>query len=93
MNDGSLSITDADDAATLSIINNTASTVGVGAAGGVNVLSSTSLTTGDLLELQLTEGTLNGGYYLSAWDVTGSASVFSIGEDGNTTIAGADHRR
>ena len=87
VSDGSLSITDDDDAAsTLSVTNNAATTTGVGAAGGVNVLSSTTLSTGDLLELQLTESALTTGNYLTAWDVTAGASVFEIGEDGILTV-------
>jgi hypothetical protein len=89
ISDGSLAVTDDDNAASFTTTNNTATTVGAAAAGGVNVLSSTSLTTGDLLELQLTEAALTTGAYLRAWDVTGGASVFSVGEDGLTTIAGA----
>ncbi len=89
MSDGSLTMVDADNAATLSITNNTATTIGAAASGGVATLISTSLTTGALLNLELTEGTLNGGWYLRAWDATGGAAVFSVGEDGLTTIAGA----
>lgn len=73
----------------LLITNNTASTWGFGAASaGVAVIRSTSLTTGTLLKLQLTEGTLNGGYYLELYDVTAGSAVLTIGEDGVTTIAG-----
>lgn len=74
----------------VTVINNTVTTYGNASADtGVFVIKSTSLTTGTLLKLQLTEGTLNGGWYLNCYDVTGTASVFSIGEDGLTTIAGA----
>lgn len=78
-------------AASLLVTNNTVTTYGAGpvASAGVAVIRSTSLTTGTLLKLQLTEGTLNGGYYLDCYDVTGSAVVFKIGEDGATTILGA----
>jgi len=77
--------------ASLLVTNNTATTYGAGpaASAGVAVIRSTSLTTGTLLKLQLTEGTLNGGFYLDCYDVTGSAVVFSVGENGVTTIAGA----
>src|SRR3989344_2032710 len=86
VSNGSLSVTDNDnDAASFSVTNNTADTFGAAVAGGVNVLSSTSLTTGDLLELRLTEGTLTTGNYLTAWDVTAGAVVFEIGEDGIVT--------
>lgn len=76
-------------AASLAVVNNTATTLGNGAALGVARIASTSLTTGSLLHLELTEGTLNGGHYLKAWDVTGGATVFSVGEDGAVVIAGA----
>lgn len=75
---------------TLLLTNNTATTFGSGgASAGVVVVRSTSLTTGTLVRLQLTEGTLNGGYYLDAFDATGATTVFSVGEDGATVIAGA----
>jgi len=86
--DASLLLTDADNAETVTIINNTATTIGASATAGVVQIESTSLTTGALLNLQLTEGTLNGGWYLRAWDVTAGAAVFSIAENGSTTIAG-----
>lgn len=74
----------------LVVTDNTVTTFGADAnSAGVAVLRSTSLTTGSLLQLQLAEGTLNGGFYLTARDSTGSANVFTIGEDGATVIAGA----
>lgn len=88
MSDASLAITDADNAETVTIINNTATTIGAAASAAIVQLESTSLTTGALLGLQLTEGTLNGGSYLRAWDATGGAAVFTVAEDGVTTIAG-----
>jgi hypothetical protein len=87
--DASLSITDADNAESFGVVNNTATTIGAAAATGLVQFSSTSLTTGTLLHLELTEGTLNGGHYLKAWDVTAGATVFSVGEDGATVIAGS----
>jgi hypothetical protein len=76
--------------ATVLVTNNTASTFGADAdSAGVCVIRSTSLTTGSLLKLQLTEGTLNGGFYLCARDVTAGANIFTIGEDGAHVIAGA----
>lgn len=76
-------------AATLLVTNNTATTYGSGGTStGVVLLRSTSLTTGTLLRLQLTEGTLNGGFYLDAWDVTGGAAVFSVAEDGVVVVGG-----
>ena len=89
MSDGSLSLTDADNAESVTVINNTATTIGASASAGVVQLESTSLTTGALLNLQLTEGTLAGGSYVRAWDVTGGTEVFSVGENGLATIAGS----
>jgi hypothetical protein len=74
---------------TLLITNNTATTFGANAdSSGVVVIRSSSLTTGSLLQLQTTEATLNGGFYLTARDVTGPANVFTIGEDGVVVMAG-----
>lgn len=85
---GNVAIVDDQNAASLKVTNNTATTVGASAATGVVEFASTSLTTGTLLHLELTEGTLNGGHYMKAWDITAGAAVFSIAEDGVTTIAG-----
>lgn len=76
--------------ASLRVTNNTATTFGADAnSSGVAVFRSTSLTTGSLLQLQLTEGTLNGGFYLTCRDVTAGANVMTLGEDGAVAIAGA----
>lgn len=74
----------------LRVTNNTVTTYGAAAASaGVVVFRSTSLTTGDLLRLQLTEANLTTGNYLNCYDATGTESVFEIGENGVTTILGA----
>ena len=88
LSDGSLLVTDADNAQSFGVVNNTVTTHGAAAADGVVQFSSTSLTTGTLLHLELTEGTLNGGFYLKAWDVTAGAAVFTIGENGDVAITG-----
>jgi hypothetical protein len=86
---GSLTMADNDnDAASFQLTNDTATTTGAVASLGVMNLISTSLTTGVLLNLQLTEGTLAGGYYLRAWDATGAGAVFSVGENGVITVGG-----
>ncbi|MHA2426592.1 MAG: hypothetical protein ACXADB_00930 [Candidatus Hermodarchaeia archaeon] len=78
MNDGSLSITDADDAATLSIINNTASTVGVGAnTTGIIDFASTSLTTGNLLNLEA--NALTSGVALNVGSTTTDTTAITSG--------------
>ena len=85
---GSLTMTDDDNAASLSLTNNTATTIGAAVSGGVSTLISTSLTTGTLLNLELTEGTLTTGRYLKCWDVTGAVEVAAIEEDGELFVAG-----
>ncbi len=52
-------------------------------------ISGTGLTSGYAINVALTENTLNGGYYLRAYDNSAAGAVFTIGEDGNTTIAGS----
>lgn len=53
-------------------------------------ISATGLTTGNGINVALTEATLNGGFYFRAFDNTAAAAVFSVGEDGNTTITGLE---
>lgn len=89
VSDGSLALTDADEAATLTVTNATATTFGAAADNGVVAFIGDGLTTGTLLHLSATEATLAGGHYLKAWDETADATVFSVGEDGLTTIAGS----
>jgi len=52
-------------------------------------ISATGLTSGNGINIALTEATLSGGNYIRAYDNTAAAAVFTVGEDGNTTIAGA----
>jgi hypothetical protein len=76
-------------AANLLVTNNTITTFGAAAASaGVAVFRSTSLTTGSLLRLQLTEGTLTTGNYIDCYDVTGGGLVFEVGKTGAVTIGG-----
>ena len=86
---GGLALTDDQNAESVTIINNTATTIGAAATAGVVQIESTSLTTGNLLNLQLTEGTLNGGNYIGCWDATAGAEVFGVAENGALTITGA----
>jgi hypothetical protein len=85
--DGSITLVDGDNAASLSVTNNTATTVGAGADTGVSVLTSSSLTTGTLLHLSLTSGALTTGSYLRCYDQASSSTVFSIGAYGATVIS------
>ena len=86
--DGSVTIADNDNAASVSITNDTASTIGAGVNGGVIDVSGDGLTTGTLLNLSVTEGTLAGGHYLKCWDVTAGVAVMSVEEDGEINVAG-----
>ena len=89
LSSGALTVTETANTATVNVINNTATTLGVSTGIGIAEIQSTSLTTGTLLNLELTEGTLAGGWYLKAWDITAGAAVFAVAENGATTIAGA----
>jgi hypothetical protein len=57
--------------------------------GDVFTIDAAALTTGSALKVNLTEGTLNGGYYFEAYDETGAATVFGVKEDGEIEITGA----
>lgn len=87
--DGSLSVTDDDEAESVTIINNSITTTGAAASSGLVQVESTSLTTGVAVNVELTEDTLNGGFYYGAWDASAVARVFSVGENGAVTITGA----
>lgn len=78
-------------AITAHFYNDTVTTFGNGATEdqGVVVMSSDTLTTGDLLRLQLDESALNGGAFLKMVQTDAAAAVFTVGENGATTIAGA----
>jgi hypothetical protein len=94
LSDGSLAITDSDNAASLSVTNATATT----AAGVVNItaagvttgrivnIAATALSSGEVLRLSAVEATLTSGLYLNCYD--GAASDFSVGRYGATIIAG-----
>lgn len=89
MSDGSLAITDADDANSL-IVTNDSHVTSSSATSGMVEFQSTGITDGVLLNLELTEATLSGGYYLRAYDVTAGAAVFTVGENGDIVIAGSN---
>ncbi len=74
----------------LLVTNNTMTTFGNAAvSAALAVIRSTSITTGTLLKLQATEGTLtSSGLYFDCWDVTGGNDVFSISRYGATIIRG-----
>jgi len=93
MSDGSLAITDADNATSLSLTNNTIT------SGALIDITSTSLTTGTGLRMTadgLTSGTMvlldstvsgwSGGYYFRCYD--GAADDLTIGQYGAVVIAG-----
>lgn len=70
--------------------NDTITTFGVGTTEdqGAFVFSSDSLTTGDLIRLQLDESALNGGAFIKCVQTDVAAAVFTVGEGGALTIAG-----
>jgi len=89
--DGQVAITDNSNAAAgLIIQNDTITTFGNGTTedAGMVVFSSDTLTTGDLLRLQLDESALNGGAFLKCVQTDAPAAVFTVAENGATTIAG-----
>jgi len=88
MSEGGIVMTDDDNAATLSITNDGATTIGNGADNGVVEIICDTLTSGTLLHLSVTEGTLNSGYYIKMWDETGDSAVATFGENGVLVIAG-----
>ena len=88
MSEGSITLTDDDNAASLSVTNDGATTVGNAADAGVVNLTCDTLTSGTLLNLSVTEGTLSGGNYIKCWDETAGSAVFTVGESGLVSIAG-----
>lgn len=89
MSDGILSGTSTSNtAATVIIQNDTQTTFGGGEDEGVLVVSSDTIDTGTLVSLQLDESALAGGFFLSCLQTDATSAVFTIGENGATTIAG-----
>jgi hypothetical protein len=89
ISDGSLTIVDDDAAVSLSVTNDSATTLGAAADTGVVLIHGELLSTGTLLELSLDETSLAGGYYLRCFgqdDAANFAGVFNVGEYGITTI-------
>jgi len=82
-------ISDWNTEASLSVVNDTATTVGAAADLGVVQISSESLTTGILLNLSVDETGMNGGYFFRCWSQDAGAYAFRIGELGITNIAGS----
>ena len=71
------------------VTNNTITTFGANASSaGAVCLRSTSLTTGALLQLQLSDTANVGGFYLSCRESIGGTNDFTIGENGVVTMAG-----
>lgn len=71
------------------VTNNTLTTFGANAnSAGMVCLRSTSLTTGSLLQLQLSDTANNGGFYLNCRESVGGTNDFTIGENGVLTMAG-----
>jgi hypothetical protein len=71
------------------ITNNTITTFGADASSaGVVCIRSTSLTTGSLLQLQLSDTANVGGFYLCCRESVGATNDFTIGENGVLVMAG-----
>lgn len=87
--DGTSTFTDNSNVANgLVFVNNTVTTYGNATDAGPVHFSSTSLTTGALVTLSLSNTTLAGGYYLRGWEQDGGVAAFSIGENGATVLTG-----
>jgi len=88
--DGANTFTDNSNVAKgLVFINNTVTTYGNASDAGPVHFSSTSLTTGALVTLSLSDTALAGGYYLRGWEQDGAAAAWSIGENGAIVLAGS----
>ena len=71
------------------VTNNTLTTFGANASSaGMVCLRSTSLTTGSLLQLQLSDTANAGGFYLTCRESVGGTNDFTIGENGVVVLAG-----
>lgn len=92
LTDGKFTATSTSNTAPLFLCqNDTITTFGNGTTEdqGAFVFSSDTLTTGDLIRLQLDESALNGGAFLKCVQTDAAAAVFTVAENGVTTIAGA----
>ncbi len=73
----------------LLVTNNTITTFGANAASaGMVVFRSTSLTTGSLLQLEVSDTALAGGFYLTCRESIGGTNDFTIGENGVIAMLG-----
>jgi len=81
LSDGSITMTDADEASTLAIVNNTAAAVNV-----VSVTADAIAAGGSLLYLDSLAAGMSTGLFINCYD--NAATVFSVGDNGATVIAG-----
>lgn len=73
----------------LLVTNNTITTYGANATdAGAVVIRSTSLTTGSLLQLSLSDTNNAGGFYLNCRDSVGGTNDFTVGENGVVVMLG-----
>ena len=79
VSDGSLTMTDADNANTLAITNNTVS------SSALVALTANGVTTGDMILLTTTDAGLTSGTYIRCND---GADVFTVADEGAVTIVG-----
>lgn len=71
------------------VTNNTITTFGANASSaGAVCIRSTSLTTGSLLQLQLSDTANAGGFYLNCRESIGGTNDFTIGENGVVAVLG-----
>lgn len=71
------------------VTNNSITTFGANASSaGAVCIRSTSLTTGSLLQLQLSDTANVGGFYLTCRESVGGSNDFTIGENGVIAMAG-----
>lgn len=92
LTDGLFTATSTSNTAPLFLLqNDTVTTFGNGTTEdqGVIVISSDTLTTGDLVRLQLDESALAGGAFLKCVQTDAAGNVFSILENGALLIAGS----
>lgn len=89
ISDGCLLLTSSSATASISVTNDTVTTLGAAADAGAVDISSESLSTGALLNLSLDETALTTGWYFRCWGQDAAASVFTIGEYGATVITTA----
>ena len=94
MSDGALAITDADNAASLTVTNATATTASgvvvvvadAVSTGNVVDINADGITSGNILHLDMTAAGVTTGMFIDCYD--GAGTVFSVGVDGAVVLGG-----